>query len=249
VPAGGSLPSSVTIDPAGHQAYVVNFIGTVSAFSIGADGALTMLGTVALGNGDDNDPQAIVVEPTGRYAYVAGTNRAPAAVAATVSTFSIAADGMLTLIATLSNGTSDDSIAVDATGQFVYVGQSEDDTISAFSIGPNGILTLMGAVASQGEPSDVIIDRTGHYVLVTALAANTVSSFSIGPTGALTLASVAATGSEPASAAADPTGRYVNVANFPGSISEYSIGVGGALSLIGAVASNGNCGNSITAAL
>ena len=241
------VPLSVTLDPAGQHAYVVNFIGSVSAFSIGGDGALTLLGTVTLGSGDDNGPRALVIEPTGHYAYVASTNRAPAAVLASVSTFSIGADGMLTLVATLSNGTSDDSIAVDPTGHYVYVGQSEDDTVSAFSIGANGVLTLIGTVASQGEPSDVVVDGTGHFVLVTGLVADTVSTYSIGPTGALSLSGVAATGSEPSSVATDPTGHYVYVANFPGSVSEYSIGDGGALSLIGTAASDGDGSNSIIA--
>jgi DNA-binding beta-propeller fold protein YncE len=88
-------------------------------------------------------------------------------VSASVSTFSIGADGMLTLVATLSNGTSDDSIAVDPTGHYVYVGGSDNNTVSAFSIGANGVLTLIGTVAGQGEPSNVVVDRTGHFVLVT----------------------------------------------------------------------------------
>jgi 6-phosphogluconolactonase (cycloisomerase 2 family) len=241
------VPLSVTLDPAGKHAYVVNFVGSVSAFSIGANGALTLLGTVTLGGGDDNGPRALVIEPTGHYAYVASTNRAPAAVAASVSTFSIGADGTLTLVATLSNGTSDDSIAVDPTGHYLYVGQSEDDTVSAFSIGANGVLTLIGTVASQGEPSDVVVDATGHFVFVAGLVADTVSTYSIGSTGALTLSGVAATGSEPSSVATDPTGHYVYVANFPGSVSAYSIGEGGALSLIGTAASDGDGSNSIIA--
>lgn len=243
------VPESVTLDPAGQHAYVVNFIGSVSAFSIGSDGALTRLGTVALGSGNNNGPRALVIEPTGHYAYVASTNTnvAPGAVAASVSTLSIGADGMLTLVATLSNGTSDDSMAVDPTGHYLYVGQPEDDTVSAFSIGANGVLALIGTVASQGEPSDVVVDATGHFVLVTGLVADTVSTYTIGPTGALTLSGVAATGSEASSVATDPTGHYVYVANFPGSVSEYSIGDGGALSLIGTAASDGVGSNSIIA--
>jgi len=241
------VPLNVTLDPAGQHAYVVNFIGSVSAFSIGADGALTLLGTVTLGSGDNNGPRALVIEPTGHYAYVASTNRGPPPVSASVSTFSIGADGTLTLLATLSNGTSDDSITVDPTGHYVYVGQSDDDTVSAFSIGANGVLTLIGTLASQGEPSNVVVDRTGHFVFVTSLVADTVSTYSIGPSGALTLSGMAATGSEPSSVATDPTGHYVYVANFPGSVSEYSIGDGGALSLIGTAASDGNGCNSIIA--
>ncbi len=59
------------------------------------------------------------------------------------------------------------------------------------------------------------------------------------------MSGVAATGSEPYSVATDPTGHYVYVANFPGSVSEYSIGDGGALSLIGTAASDGDGSNSI----
>jgi 6-phosphogluconolactonase (cycloisomerase 2 family) len=249
VTTGNGVPESVTLDPAGQHAYVVNFVGSVSAFSIGADGALTLLGTVALGSGAVQGPRALVIEPTGHYAYVASTDTdvAPGTVAGSVSTLSIGADGMLTLVATLSNGTSDNSIAVDPTGHYLYVGQPEDDTVSAFSIGANGVLALIGTVASQGEPSDVVVDRTGHFVLVTGLAADTVSTYTIGPTGALTLSGVAATGSEPYSVATDPTGHYVYVANSPGSVSEYSIGDGGALSLIGTAATDGDGSFSIIA--
>jgi 6-phosphogluconolactonase len=50
--AAGSGPAWITLDQFGRYAYAVNRIdGTISEYTIGADGALTPLGTVPTGNG------------------------------------------------------------------------------------------------------------------------------------------------------------------------------------------------------
>ena len=56
-------PVSVTVDPAGQHAYVVNFIGSVSAFSIGADGALTLLVPWRLEAATTTDPGRSSLSP------------------------------------------------------------------------------------------------------------------------------------------------------------------------------------------
>jgi 6-phosphogluconolactonase len=73
--ATGDDPESVAVDPAGKFAYVSNYgenalDGSVSAYTIdAAGGALTPLSGSPFATG--SEPEAVVVDPTGKFAYVA----------------------------------------------------------------------------------------------------------------------------------------------------------------------------------
>ena len=109
----GSEPSSVTVDPAGHYAYVANQTdGTVSAFSIGTDGTLTLIGTAVTGSGPHSFPLSVNVDPMDHYAYVANSGDG------TVSAFSIGTDGTLTLIGTVMTGSGATSGPISVTTAF-----------------------------------------------------------------------------------------------------------------------------------
>jgi DNA-binding beta-propeller fold protein YncE len=85
----GRLPLSVAVDPTGKFAYVPNEIGNnVSAYSIGANGALTQApGSPFLAG---NGPFSVAVDPTAKFAYV------PNLFGNNVSAYSISANGALT---------------------------------------------------------------------------------------------------------------------------------------------------------
>jgi hypothetical protein len=130
-------------------AYVANpSSNNVSAYSIGANGALTQLSGSPFAAG--NTPVSVAVDPTGKFAYVANN------FSNNVSAYSIGADGSLTQLTTLGSpfatGNGPYSVAVDPTGKFAYVANSRDSTVSAYSIGANGALTqLSGSPFAAGS--------------------------------------------------------------------------------------------------
>ncbi len=96
----------------------------VSAYSIGADGALTPVPGSPFAAG--SRPVSVAVDPTGKFAYVAndGDNN--------VSAYSIAANGALTPVpgSPFAAGSRPLSVAVDPTGKFAYVANSGEATTS-----------------------------------------------------------------------------------------------------------------------
>ena len=64
--ATGTSPQSVTVDPLGKFAYVATFGSGVSAYTINATGALSVIATVTAGT----NPVSVTVDPSGKFAYV-----------------------------------------------------------------------------------------------------------------------------------------------------------------------------------
>ena len=89
--------------------------GNVSAYSIGANGALTPVPGSPFAAGDE--PGSVAVDPTGEFAYV--TNEDDDNVLA----YSIGANGALTPVpgSPFAAGDEPGSVAVDPTGKFAYV--------------------------------------------------------------------------------------------------------------------------------
>jgi len=118
-------------------AYVANITSNnVSAYSIGANGALTPVpgspfATFA--------PTSVAVDPKGKFAYAANES------SNNVSAYSIGANGALTPVpgSPFAAGSAPFSVAVDPTGKFAYVanGGFSSNNVSAYSIGANGALT------------------------------------------------------------------------------------------------------------
>jgi 6-phosphogluconolactonase (cycloisomerase 2 family) len=100
-----NLPGSVTIHPAGTNVYIGS--GTISLFSIGADGTLTpMTPPFIVDNGGPTGPDAI--DPAGRYLY--GTiSRGPIG---GVTQYRIEADGSLTPLTTVDTGPIPGNMAI-----------------------------------------------------------------------------------------------------------------------------------------
>ena len=195
--ASGVAPAAVVVDPTNRFAYAANFgansyvpppgPGTISQYSIAADGSLTPMSvpTVASGNG----PNAMIIDPTGKYLYVAnlGDN--------TVSQYTIdAAAGALTAnaVPTVVSGKKPVGITIDPSGHYVYVANALDATISQYAIDPaSGVLLAMTpatvTLGSGGAVSGVTVDPTGKYLYATIRGGSTIAQLNIGPGGALTL--------------------------------------------------------------
>jgi len=261
--ATGATPYSIAVVPSGLYAYVANnFNGvggnTVSEYTISA-GVLKSntptanpTGTIAAGT----NPVSVTIDPTGSYVYVvnAGSNDISQY---TIGTLSSLTPGALTAIGTtkVMPGTTPYSIAVDPSGKYVYVANFGDGTVSQYTIGaPSsltpGVLTPMSppTVLAGTNPVSITVDPLGPYVYVANYGDGTITEYTINA-GALTLPATlpapVSGNNNPISVTVAPSGSYVYVANYSsgasaGTVSEYSIGTGGALATIGTVGTGKN---------
>jgi DNA-binding beta-propeller fold protein YncE len=258
---------SVAVDPRGRFVYVANGFfsrvpSTISAFSIGPDGALRPVPGSPFPTGTGpvrGGPGLMAVDPTGRFLYVTNgffSNNPDFPLVGNISAFGIGPDGTLTPVsgspfAAAPTVGAPGLVAVDPTGRFAYV-ISEDANlvswVSSYSIGSNGALTPLASPFPGGlEATSVVVDPKGKFVyLVVAEVSGpgengVIFGYSIGSSGALiNLPGHVLTGGGPFSAAVDPTGRFVYVANsFGGGILAYTIASDGALSpFLGSLVAN-----------
>jgi 6-phosphogluconolactonase len=175
-------------------------------------------------------PTSMAVDPSGKFAYVA--NGGSANFTDTVSAYVInATSGALTSAGTFSTQRlSPRSIAVDASGRFVYTANGGSRTAGfgvlayAINTGSGGLSPVAGSPFTAGtNPSAVAVSPSGRFAYVTNQASGDDSAFAIElTTGALAAAGRTATESAPLDVSVDPSGRFAYVVNFDG-ISAYAI--------------------------
>lgn len=126
--AGGMHPQSIAIDPTGASLYVANFLSsTISGFAINlVNGALTPIPGSPF---PDGGGIAVVVDRTGGFVYVANGANVPG-FARDLNT------GALTALpgSPFVGGPNATSLAVDASGQYLYVLDNVNDEVRGFSI-------------------------------------------------------------------------------------------------------------------
>ena len=183
---------SVAVHPSGKFAYAPNAnsipgsSGNVSMYTIDATtGELTSIGTVAAGTiAAEPNPNAMAVDPTGKFAYVANSG------ASDVSMYSInATTGLLTSVGLIDAGTTPLSVAVDPSGKFAYVTNAGSNDVSMYTIdSTTGALTQIGTIAAGKIPTSIAIYPSGMFAYVANSNSNDISIYSIdAATGALTL--------------------------------------------------------------
>ena len=238
IPAG-TVPLYAAVDPSGRFLYVANVgsgvadPGTVSAYTINpTTGALTRIDAdpTTLGIQDfaaGGGPDAVVVDPTGRFLYVANYGFPGSG---SVSAYEIdAVTGGLTAISGspfASGGNGSDSIAVDSSGRFVYVTNLLSDSVTAFAIDAvSGGLTRIDAdfvtpgtqdlAVTNARPVSMTADPAGGFVYI-ATACGSIWAFNVDATsGALTRVDSAPGGAcfafrdAPNSIVVDSSGRFV----------------------------------------
>ncbi len=131
------VPFAMDFDRAGRL-LLVNAAGTLSSWTVGADGSLaTVAGPVA-----DFGKAACWIATTGRFAYVANAG------SATLSGYSVGADGSLGLLAPdgVSATTGPGPIDVAAADGVLYVENGGDGSLSGYAVGADGALTPVGTV-------------------------------------------------------------------------------------------------------
>jgi 6-phosphogluconolactonase (cycloisomerase 2 family) len=186
---------------------------------------------------------------TVKSAYAYATNIA-AQQPGTISQYSIGAGGALTPLQTpqVPAGYSPFSIATVTipSGSYAYVANYNkynipaDSTISQYAISPiDGSLSPIGTpLNTASHPNSVTVDPSGHYVYVSNNTETTVSEYVIQPDGTLANppgvvgigGALFPAGAGPNSIAINPMDTFAYVANYDdGTVSQYSIGAGGAL--------------------
>jgi 6-phosphogluconolactonase (cycloisomerase 2 family) len=113
--------------------------GTVSAFSDAADGILTSIGTGPFAD-DQTAPCWVAISPDGRYLFAVNT------AVPSISRYSIAHDGSLTLLGSTPLSTPTESTPTDARltpdGRTLYVVDSGGLTVSAFAVHQGNLTEL-----------------------------------------------------------------------------------------------------------
>lgn len=234
---GGGGTTSVTTTVL--SAYVVNYgDGTISQYTINpTTGALTPKSPATVPSIAGNTvslPTSIVVDPTGKYAYVANSG------GYVISQFTIGPGGVLQRMnpATVQSGSAGSgptSIAVDPSGRYAYVANSLSHEVVQFTIGVGGALSTPSSTVSLGTtafpgPVAITVDPTGKYVYVVDRGSNLIEQFSIVAGGGLQPMSTptvsTGTNSYPISIGFDPAGKYAYVVNYGlsnSTITQYSI--------------------------
>jgi 6-phosphogluconolactonase len=246
-------PGSLTVAPSGKFVYVTNpgdawvpDDGSVAMYTINATtGALTSTGTI---NGNCPGlcfPASVVVDPSGKFAYVAnsGWNVADSG-SNDVSMYAInATTGALTSIGSIATGADPASVAVDPSGKFAYVANSGSNDVSMYAINATtGASTSIGTIAAGTDPVSIAVDPSGKFAYVVNEnygSAGDVSMYAINAaTGALTSIGTIAAGRGPLSVAVDPTAEFAYVTNSSSNdVSMYAINsTTGALTSIGTIA-------------
>lgn len=210
--------------------YATNALNTVTTFSIDdATGAPTRLGSVDTGM----QPDAIAVEPVGRFVYVANRNSND------VSAYAISdATGNLSPLGTVAAGTQPNSVAVHPSGRFVYVANAASNDISVYSVSATGTLTDAGRAAAGSNPFDVIVSPDGNLLYVANASDNRIGAYTIDDTtGALTPLGtpVSTVASSPHDVVVDPAGDFVYAPCLFDGVPYYEVGPTGMLSNLGTV--------------
>ena len=212
----GFLPTSVAVDMSGEFAFVTNTNGVIQ-YEILDDGALQPIFQGITGN----DPVSVAVNPSVNFVYVANE------VSDNVSAFTFDASGLSPVAGSPFPtgpgiaGSAPKSVAVDPSGQFVYVVNGGSAAlVSVFAIETSsGALTPVSCLfcGTGNGPFSVAVDPSGSFVYVANSEDDNVSAYTIEASGALMPTPLDGmpfpAGNTPVSVAVDPPGQFVYVAN------------------------------------
>jgi 6-phosphogluconolactonase len=261
--ATANAPTSILITPKGDAAFISNsgtggqsIGGGISAYTVNSDGTLkaagstiTVVDTVPAPNTNTcANPMGTAIDPGGKFLFVAcqGTFSDPnsgAVYVFSISGTSLAPVGVRT--PTNSGGSTGSgavSVAVSASGNYLYVANQFANTVSSFQISSSGALTALGTYPAGISPSAIFASiaqgtttKAGLYLYVANAGSSNISAFSIcdsaNASGCSTANGVLTpiTGSPfpaqpgPVAIAMDPTAAFLYVADAQANeISEYS---------------------------
>lgn len=181
----------------------------ILGYSIGADGALTTLPSLA---GSGGPYMVMALDPSNKFLYATGPEVG-------ITGYSInAATGLLTPVpgSLPEPGIILDGLTIDPTGRFLYAQEFFQQALLGFKIDPaTGALTPLPGSPFTGISGEVIMDPTGRFLYAfEGIAGVDINEYTIDSrTGALTL-SPRSPFSAPvgvAGLAVDPTGSFLYV--------------------------------------
>jgi 6-phosphogluconolactonase len=212
----GSSSSSSLVST--HLAYVsLPSLGSVLQLQI--DGATGAIATGGLTPVQGTAPTGLALSPTRKFLYAMNSR------ANTISIFSVANDGTLTLTGTPTQGGNGPYAGViDPTGQYLLVTDSFGNNptggdVSVYAIdAASGALTEVAGspFAADANPTQILFTHSGQFVYVTNPGLGAVTGFSFSTaTGALTPVpgTPAFSGSGAAALAVDAEDQFLYVAN------------------------------------
>ena len=149
-----SYPADITIDNTGKHLYVPNkHGGSISAFTINADGTLTSLGSAPTGSGTT----FLQIDVSGKYAYASAAN------VTTNGLYGYAVDpttGALTALtgSPYATGSNPLFVTIDPSGTYAYTANYGSANVTGFKIDPTtGVPASLGNFAAGTAPFVVSI--------------------------------------------------------------------------------------------
>jgi 6-phosphogluconolactonase (cycloisomerase 2 family) len=231
-------PSSVVLDPAGSYAYVLVNQNSIATFKVNSDGTTTAIGSPASFNqGTVTNattmtiekvsviPNTIVMDPAGKFLFVADratTDSAELSVPGSVSVFAIGSSGALTEVAGSPFFTSNPAITIPQSGIDIVAVAPTPTVFPA--IGINGVQNSVCSTPGLNPPTSqylYAVDGVGGQVF--EFQVDTSSGVLTAPTG-LTAVPSFPTDAIPAGVAVDPCDRFVYVSgNKNARVNAYTI--------------------------
>ena len=193
--AAGPTSSTMSLasSPDGRHVFASNFgtapVGLISAYDVGAGGALTQVAGSPVTSGAQ--PVIAAVTPDGRFLYSANyASGGPVlGVDDDISGYEISPAGSLTPLPGSPFAAGDGPVTASVTpdGRYLYVANAFDDNVSGYAIGGSGALTpVPGSPApAGGNPSGQAIAPDGRYLYVASFDDNNLSGYAIAGDGAL----------------------------------------------------------------
>ncbi len=195
-----------------HQAYItLPADGSVGQLFIdGGSGVITLGQKTPTTQG--TSPTGLALGPSKKFLYVANSR------ANTISIFTVASDGTLSLTGTpIPAGNGPNAAVIDSTGKYLLVTNSIGNDVSVFSIDSSS-----GALAevtgspffANSTPTEILVTHKGNFVYVTNPGIGMVTAFSFS-NGVLSQMpnSPVISGSGAAALATDNSDRFLYVAN------------------------------------
>jgi 6-phosphogluconolactonase (cycloisomerase 2 family) len=113
-----------------------------------------------------------------------------------------------------TSGTSDNALAIDSTGSYLYVARSgTNGGVAVYSIGAGGVLNSVAGspFAAGSRPFSIVLDKTDKYLYVANRTDSTISAYTIGAGSALTVVSGSpfSSGQQVISLGTEPSGTYL----------------------------------------
>lgn len=250
-----STPSAIAVSANGLFAYVANSqTNKVTAYRVGTNGALGFVDSTSANPNPvsvGTTPRALAVSKDSQFLYVANNGSDD------VTVFKIGTAGGLTHVPQtegrskpVSTGVSSPvALAIAPNGRFLYVGTSTSNMVTTFQVDASGVLTLIpeavpgtNPIASGGNGlTAMALSPNGQFLYVTNGASNSVTMFRVESSGLLTLIQptssnpIATGGTTPNGIVVAADGAHVYIANGGGTVSTFSIGSNGFLTLVPAV--------------